>query len=176
MRKIIPPVLLLAALTAGLAGCRTTEANYRSAYDKAIAGRDSAEALENTIYGRERLRAGYEYARTASGDTVAIRRQLVKITEGGGGIRENLRRYCVVIGQFKQRFNAVSMRDRMALEGTLPGAFVVETGEPYYYVVGASYPTLEAAAKELENLRKEPPIPFRDPIPFILEASATKKR
>lgn len=156
--------------------CKTTEANYRAAYEKAIAGRDSSEALENTIYGRERRQVGFEYV-AVGGDTVAVRRQLVKVTDGGGAIPENLKRYCVVIGQFKQRFNAVSMRDRLAVsEGTLPEAFVVETGEPYYYVIGGSYATIGEAAERLKSFRTNPPVPFREPLPYILEASAARKR
>lgn len=174
MKNILPVILILLALSA----CKTTEANYRAAYDKAIAGRDSSEALENTIYGRERRNVNYSYIPTTDGDTIPLRKQLVKITEGGGGLRENLKQYCVVIGQFKQKFNAVSMRDRFALEDNspVPGAFVVETGEPYYYVIGASYSELAPAIKELKTLKKSSGMTFREPLPYILQATAVNQR
>lgn len=173
MRKIFIPLALLALLGA----CKTSEQNYRAAYEKAIAGRDSAEALENTIYGRERRQVGFDYVALPGGDTVAVKRQLVRIAEGGGGIRENLRRYCVVVGQFKQRFNAISLRERLAIEeATVPGAFVVETAEPYYYVVGSSFTTIEEAARALRAYEANPPVPFRAPLPFILEATASGKQ
>ncbi|MDE6276871.1 MAG: SPOR domain-containing protein [Muribaculaceae bacterium] len=171
MRRILIPLVVLAALSA----CKTSEQNYRAAYEKAIAGRDSSEAIENTIYGRERRQVGFDYIVLPGGsDTVAVKRQLVRIAEGGGGIRENLRRYCVVVGQFKQRFNAMSLRDRLAIEdGTMPAAFVVETAEPYYYVIGGSYSSITQAADTLHRFQAERPIPFKAPLPFILEATAT---
>ena len=173
MRKLLILLLLLGAMCA----CKTTEANYRAAYEKAIAGRDSADAIENTIYGRERRQVGFSYVVAPDGDTVAVKKQLVRITEGGGGIRENLKPYCVVVGQFKQKFNAVSMRDRLAIEqGILPGAFVVETGEPYFYVVGASFSSLAEATACLKRITGEKAIPFRSPLPFILQATASRKR
>ncbi len=160
-----------------MSACKTTEANYRAAYEKAVAGRDSADALENTIYGRERRQVGFSYVATAQGDTVGVKKQLVRITEGGGGIRENLKPYCVVVGQFKQKFNAVSMRDRLAIEqGAMPGAFVVETAEPYYYVVGASFGSLADATACLRRYTDEQVLPFRSPLPFILQATAQIKR
>lgn len=167
-------ILILLAAAAAFAGCRTSEKNYRAAYDKAIAGRDSAEAVENTIYGRERRQTSFEYVALGT-DTVAVMRQLVKVTDGGGGIRENLRRYCVIVGRFKQRFNAVSMRDRIVSAGTAPAAFVVETGEPYYYVVGAAFNSIQDAASAMDNFKLDKDLVMRPPLPFILEASAVKK-
>ena len=156
--------------------CKTTEANYRSAYEKAIAGRDSSESLDKTIYGRERRMVGFSYVPIGDGDTIAVRRQLVKVTEDGGGIRENLKRYCVVVGQFKQKFNAVSMRDRYAtMPGSvMPGAFVVETGEPYFYVVASSYARLKDAADAMKTFQENPPFVMKSPLPFILEATASR--
>lgn len=169
LKTLLPAALAALVL---LPACKTTEENYRSAYEKAIAGRDSMESLENTIYGRERRQVGFQYM-AVGGDTIPVMNRLVRMTEGGGGLRENLRPYCVVIGQFKQRFNAISMRDRLAVaEATVPTAFVVETGEPYYYVIASSWPTLAEAAAALKTLQTNPPIPLRPPLPYILRPTA----
>lgn len=151
--------------------CKTTEANYKAAYERAMAGRDSVMALENTIYGHERQKIDTRKIRVGS-DTIEVMRQLVKVTPGGGGIRENLRQYCVVVGRFKQRFNAMQMQERITDQGDVPGAFVVETAEPYYYVVSRSFSTLQEAAAMVTDYRKTPPLPMKSPLPYILQATA----
>ena len=99
----------------------------------------------------------------------------VKVTEGGGALPEQLRRFNVVAAQFKQRFNALSMRGRLA-DGACPGAFVVETAEPYYYVVAASYADAADAAEYMERLRAEAPVVMSEPCHFILDATSNRSR
>lgn len=170
-KKLTLGLLSVALLSTGFWSCKTTEANYRAAYERAMAGRDSALALENTIYGHERQRIDTRKIRVGQ-DTIEVMRQLVKITPDGGGIRENLRQYCVVVGRFKQRFNALQMQERITAEGDVPGAFVVETAEPFYYVVSRSFSTLQEAAAMVADYRRKPPLPMKSPLPFILQATA----
>lgn len=149
-------------------GCKTTEANYRAAYEKAIAGRDSLTALENTIYGRHR-RNTTTTELIVGNDTVEMLTARVRVTDGGGGIKENLRPYSVVVGQFKQLVNARSLRERLVDAG-YPGAFVVETAEPYYYIILSSYGTRAEAARECAAVSadKKFPIVLREGMPMIL--------
>ena len=153
-------------------GCRTTEANYREAYEKTIAARQEQDSIESTIYGRERRRQQTKVISTPSGD-VEVKTQFVKVTEGGGGLRENLHRYNVVAGQFKQLFNAQSLRERLVDAG-YPAAFVVETAEPYYYIVVKSCDNVVEAQKTLEELKKNAPVAMKEPLPFILDATARR--
>lgn len=164
---------LVIAMTA-LFSCKTTEANYRAAYEKTVAARDSVEQLENTIYGQERRRMQSATVSTDSG-AVEVRRQYVRVTEGGGAMPEQLRRFNVVVAQFKQRFNALSMRERLA-DGAYPTAFVVETSEPYYYVVAASYADVTEADRALSEIKQAGDIVLRQPCPFILDAAIARKR
>lgn len=97
--------------------------------------------------------------------------QLVRITENGGGTRENLKQFNVVAGQFKQLFNAGSFRDRLADAG-YPGAFIVETAEPYYYIIAESFADPAKAASALKELKAKSPVPMKDPCPFLLDATA----
>ena len=60
------------------------------------------------------------------------------------------------------------MRGRLA-EGKYPSAFVIETAEPYYYVVIASYDDVSEARKALDEVRSSGNIVMREPLPFILE-------
>lgn len=149
-----------------MTGCKTTEANYRAAYDKAMAGRDSTAALEQTIYGKQRPMGG-RTAVTESGDTALVKTLPVAVTEGGGGIREWLGPYSVVVGQFKQVFNAKSMRERLADAG-YPRAFVVQTAEPYYYVILSSHDSEAEAIKAANSIPDKFPVTLKSPLPFVL--------
>ncbi len=154
-------------------GCKTTEANYREAYEKTVAARQEQDSLDATIYGRERRMQQSRVINTPSGD-VQVRVQLVRVTKDGGGIPQNLRRYNVVVGQFKQLFNAKSLRERLVDMG-YSSTFVVETGEPYYYIVLASFNDAADAQKSLDAFSKDAPIPMKAPLPFILDATARRQ-
>ena len=169
MRKL----LLLVALGACMlvpTGCKTTEANYRQAYEKAVAGREDALELDSTIYGRVRRDMRNESVVSKDGRSLIVKTQLVKVTPDGGGIPENLREYNVVVGQFKQLFNARSMRNRLVDAG-YPEAFVVQTAEPYYYVVLASRADVSEAFEAVDQFRKRDAVPVKAPCPFVLKAT-----
>lgn len=166
-------ILLLTLFTSMVfASCKTTEANYRAAYEKTIAARDSSESIDDTIYGKERRQKKTNTVESAHG-SVEVTTQMVKVTKNGGGTPENLRRYNVVAGQFKQQFNAISLRNRLADSG-YPGAFVVETAEPYYYIVTGSYGSIDEASEALNKLKAASPQGVREPCPFILDATARR--
>lgn len=169
MRKIII-ALAVAGTLLGFQGCRTTEANYRQAYEKAKAGQAEVLELDSTIYGRVRRDLRTITVKSADGTEVEVKNQLVRVTENGGGIPENLKEYNVVVAQFKQLFNAMSMRTRLVDEG-FPEAFVVQTAEPYYYVVAASRADVSQAVKALESFMKSNRLPLKEPCPFILKAT-----
>ena len=169
MRKVPIFCWILASLFIFTA-CKTTEANYREAYEKAIAGRDSLTAIENTIYGKHRRNLTTSTA-VAGNDTVEILSARVRITEGGGGINENLKPYNVVVGQFKQLVNAKSLRERL-VEAGYPTTFVVQTAEPYYYIILNSWATREDAIKVCATISadKSFPIALREGLPIVLFA------
>ena len=166
-RNLFSIIAVSALIVPTLFSCKTTEANYRAAYEKTIAGREESGAVDSTIYGAQRRSMETVTLNTPDGD-VEVRRQMVRITEEGGGSEEKLHRYNVVVRQFKQLFNAKSMRGRLA-EGKYPSAFVIETAEPYYYVVIASYDDVSEARKALDEVRSSGNIVMREPLPFILE-------
>lgn len=170
MKHTLLLILAAAMISAILAGCKTSEANYRAAYEKAVASRADRDSLEQTIYGRHRLGMGSKMA-FADGDSAVVKTQRVRVTDGGGGVREWLKAYNVVAGQMKQRFNALSLRERLADNG-FPRAFVVETAEPYYYIIVDAYPSEAEAVKACADLRRRTdlPVAMRPPLPFVLHA------
>ncbi len=101
-------------------------------------------------------------------DTVDVKVQHVKVTPDGGGINESLMRYNVVAGQFKQLFTAKSMRERL-FEAGYPASFVVQTSEPYYYVISSSHNDAAAAVEALHRLEADRPVGMKPPVPYILQ-------
>lgn len=164
-RAFLQYVLALCVVgLASLAACKPTEANYRAAYEKAAVGR--GERADSTIYTKIR-REFVPGTMTYAGRSFPTGSQFVAATDGGGGINESIKRYCVVAGQFKQIFNAKSMRERLA-DGGYPGAFVVQTGEPYYFVVAGSSQEVEPAIEIFDKLQADTALHLREPSPFIL--------
>lgn len=150
--------------------CKTTEANYRAAYEKAVAGRDEGVDIDSTIYGKVRRQMTPQTVTGSDGRTYEVKSQLVRLTPDGGGIRENLREFNVIAGQFKQLFNARSLRERLVDLG-YPEAFVVQTAEPYYYVIIASRKDVVQAGEVLAKIKADPPVPMKEPCPFILKST-----
>ncbi len=160
-------ILAITALAAILIpSCKTTEKNYRTAYERTITAQDTTHlAFDQTIYGRYRRDMRVSES-VIGGDTVATRIQRVYITPGDS-VPNKLKAYNLVVGQFKQLFNANSMRQRLRDKG-YTGAFVAQTAEPYYYVVAQDYDDQSQAAAALKRIRANPPFRLRDPLPFLL--------
>ncbi|MDE5632673.1 MAG: SPOR domain-containing protein [Muribaculaceae bacterium] len=169
--KKMTVVLCVAALLA--TACKTSEANYRAAYEKTMEARRAEQSVDSTVYGGVRRQDNTRSVEVEQGVSTDVRVQHVRVTEGGGGINENLRRYGVVVGQFKQRFNAISLRNRLVDAG-YPAAFVVETAEPYYYILLGSYSELPEAYAAMKSFEAKPAIAMKEPLPFILQASGRK--
>lgn len=178
MKRRTPSILLAAALTLGALlpqACHPTEESYRNAYLTAKNGGDGVDAtpFDSTIYSAQRRQADTRTVATPYG-SVDVRTQHVRITDGGGGIPQSLRRYNVVAAQFKQRFNAISMRERLVDDENIAAAIVVETAEPYYYVIAGSYANADSAYAALDRLRRRNIAAVRPPCPFILDATARR--
>lgn len=167
MRRLLLIVVVL-SLASAFVGCKTNETNMRSAYDAAVAARDGDDlGLDSTIYTQVRRQMKHSEM-TVDGRTVDVSSQWVRVTEGGGGIKESLRRYCVVLAQFKLEFNAISMQARLVDNG-YPQAFVVQNGEPYYYVIGAAFSNAQEAVNFLDKVKADKSLSLKAPAPFILE-------
>ena len=164
MKKIFLFVAVVAAMALG--ACKTTEANYKAAYEAAkIQQRQSAD-IDSTIYGKVR-RQGTMMQLSVGQDTLHIRTEAIGYTDGGGASRETVRKYNIVVGQFKQVFNARQMRERL-MAGGYPDAFIVHTREPLYYVVTQTVDTPEEALAAYDKVKTDKNIVLRDPLPFVL--------
>lgn len=161
---ILLTILTLLALT----GCKTTEANYRAAYETAKE-RANTGGLDSTVYARIRHEARPGTVKVGN-DTMPLVTQNVKPT-AIDGITEPLSRYNIVVAQFKQLFNAKSMVGRLKATG-YTDASIVETKEPLYYVIASSHNDAASALKGLESIKSQPPLPMRDPFPWVLQPAS----
>lgn len=162
--RLLP--LAAATLTLLTVGCKTSESNYRQAYETAVNKTREASGVDSTIYARIRNSAKMSEL-TAGSDTMPMRTEYVGYTENGGSSREHLKRYNVVVGQFKQVFNARQMRARLQASG-YADAFIIHTREPLYYVCTATCTTPEEAAAAFSRVKSDKSIVLREPLPFIL--------
>lgn len=163
MKKLF---IAITIILTGLTACKTTEQNYRSAYQTAVSHREESSGVDSTIYARIRNSA-LESKLAVGSDTLDIRTEYIGYPKDGGSSRENVERYNVVVGQFKQIFNAKAMRQRLLEQGY--EAMIVNTREPLYYVISATCSTAAEAAEQLNRVKSDPKIVLKAPLPFILQ-------
>lgn len=167
-KSILRAALLIFLSTIAAVSCKTTEKNYREAYERATAKNDrNVTEFENTIYNRYRGQMKDVNA-NLDGENVPTKLLRVKVTNDGGGVKEWLKKYSVVAAEFKQRFNANSMRSRL-VEAGFPRTFLVENGEPYYYIVVDSSDDLAKIKALADSLTVSSPLPLKECFPYILQ-------
>lgn len=165
-------VVAVVALSAtAFVGCKPSEKSYKQAYDKVIAHQTETgnDGLEGTVYNRFREAAGERTLVTSAGDTITVRVQNIGFPADGGGSRDSTLTYNVVVGGFKQIFNAKALRDRMRALGYK--SFIVNTAEPLYYVVAATVSTPEEAAEQLRRVSSQSGYTPAREYPIILQPS-----
>lgn len=142
--------------------CKTSEANYRAAYDITSQHVRAREAVDSATYGKI-LAEKHEATAVVAGDSVRLVTHRVNIVDDE---YSTMKRYGVVVGEYKQAFNARSFRDRLKGEGK--PAYVVIDPQKLYYVIVHGFDTSAEAAAYLKRLDKE--VKMRIPIetPWIL--------
>lgn len=161
MKRIF--VYMLAACFATLLySCKTSEANYRAAYDITREHVRARNAVDSTTYDKIEAEKR-EATAVVAGDSVRLVTHRVNIVDDS---YSTLKRYGVVVGEYKQTFNARSFRDRLKNEGK--PAYVVIDSEKTYYVIVHGFDTSAEAASYLKRLDKE--VKMRIPIekPWII--------
>ena len=169
-RNTIIAALSATLIVMGAGGCKTSEKNYRTAYEKTVSSKNENNVTEfdKTVYGRYRRAVREAEAEAPSGRKTATQVIAVSVTENGGGIKEWLKRYSVCVGAFKQLFNANSLRQRLVDNG-YPRAFLVQNAEPYYYIVIDSSDNLDEMIDLSRKISAASPVPLKEGFPFILQ-------
>lgn len=165
MKKIS---LIAVAAMVVLTGCKTTEANYRRAYEMAVKDREDSDPVANTIYESIRREALPAAVVTADGDTLRYKSEHLTVTKDQGlDAIPVMKRYCVVTGQFKQQFNAKAMAKRLRDMG-YESAFVIQTAEPLYYVVALTTDSPADATAAERALAEDKSLMLREPCPMVV--------
>lgn len=158
-------LLTIALLAILFSACHSNEANYKAAYDKARAKKIEVVDDEFAALIKAEKRRNLE---VVNGDSVRVEHAYMNVTDGQ---QTDALRYNVVVGQFKQLFNARTYRDRLKSEGGYPSVLLYGSVErdKKYYVVIKSFSELDVAAAFLKNLRRQSAVKILETEPWILE-------
>lgn len=165
MKRLLTFLLVIASIVA-LNSCKTTEANYRKAYQ--IAKEKQTDGGDSTVTAD--LRGSFiPKQMVIGGVTLPVRTEPVILTPAENADPTAFKVYNVVAGSFKQLFNARSLRDRLRELGF--NAFLIHNRDRNYYIVAASTQDPAEAAAQLERLRKTEGVYFQPNFPYVLRAS-----
>jgi len=158
-------ILLIIALAAfmGMTSCKTNEKNYKAAYDKAVVKqRNGIDSLTIAKIEKENNAA----TAIVKGDSVRLITEFANMVDGK---YTDVKRFNVVVAEFKQIFNARSMRDRInSIQKDAP-AYVVMNNKRLYYVISHGFATAPEAADYLKNIKKRLKMEVPLEYPWIFE-------
>jgi hypothetical protein len=155
-----------------LGSCKTTEQNYRNAYE--IAKQAKYTDVDSITYDKIR-KESIPTAIIANGDSIRSKTLFITASKDkNGNAYGDVRRYNVVVGQFKQIFNARAMMSRLSNNG-YTGSYIVETREPIYYVVSEGCDDLTTATNALQHVASDNSLMLSLPFPWILESASIKR-
>ncbi len=141
------------------AGCKTTEANYKAAYEAAAAQRQSQADAADDFLNRP--------------DSTVVRTMFlspVKLADDDVVTPASTPKYCVVVNRFKQVFNARALCRRLRGEG-YADAFVVGNTDDEYFVAAFGAGTQEEARALAGRLRSDSSVPFGRGYPAVIRAA-----
>ncbi len=147
-----------------MSGCKTSEDNYRAAYE--VARQHQQDGVDDETYSL--MKAEEMPSAVAVGnDTLRIKTEIVALyIDKQNDAGEKMYPYNVVVGQFRQVFNAKAMRDRLKLYGYSP--YIVATREPLYYVVASGCSDKEEAAALIKRMEADKKVVMKKPFPWVL--------
>lgn len=171
------PLIALVLVFAGLASCRTTEANYRAAYEATKSARAAADGAEDDLdENTRRLLAADQKHRQSKHvvgtDTLQVVTLFGKLEEGAV---DRLPQYAVVANAFSQVFNAKALCKRLQ-EAGFSGAFIMRTATPDYYVAAGGSDDIAAIPALRDSLAAAGNPGSRAGFPAIVRIANTKPK
>lgn len=159
--KYISVVVLLLMV----ASCRTTEENYRGAYELAKQSEEKQDSLVANLIANEQAPKVVK----VGDETIKMRKEYVSMVADEGVSRDMLKRYNIVVGRFRQVFNARSMASRMSSLGYK--AYVLVDRTPAYFVAVASTDSIDEALQLYKNVASDTQVVYKAPFPWVLESA-----
>lgn len=139
------PVLF--ALAVSVAGCKPTERNYKAAYDAALQKRQSEAADPDLNLPSGGLQSmGGPRLQDVGGRQVYLSAEPLKFVDG---LEHDMRRYNVAVAAYKMQTNCAAQVSDLFTRGYK--AFAARNGDDKYYVIAASFDTLDEAAAFVEE-------------------------
>lgn len=162
MKRLI--YIAIAAVMVSLASCKTTEANYRAAYEVARNKQmETGDSLTDVALRNQNM----PRPMVIGSDTLMVRTEALTADVAGGFSNECFAKYCIVAGVFKQVFNARSMCERLRQSG-YPDAFVAFNRMKDYYVMAGSTSQPGEASAMIAGLSGDKSFTFRAPYPYVM--------
>lgn len=151
-----------------LASCKTTEANYKAAYEAAKASR-STDASADIDDDTQRLLAAKkreaQSKEIVNGDTIAVTTLFIGMEPGYGLAR--VPQYSLVLNAFTQKFNAQAMVKRL-IEAGFTDAYVFHTSVPDYYVAAGGFDEIDGIPALLRRVEQAGNLGQRAGFPAVI--------
>lgn len=165
-KQYILPTALAALLMLGISSCKTTEANYRAAYQ--IAKEKQLDGGDSTVTaGLKNEQLPHDL--TVDGVTFPARAEPLAVVSGEGNTQMQLMVYNVVGASFRQLFNAQSFRDRLLALGY--PAFLAKNRMGTFFVVAQTTKSPSEAHNIYVKLKSEKSLHFQPTFPYVLRAA-----
>ncbi|MBD5345625.1 MAG: hypothetical protein HDR92_00640 [Bacteroides sp.] len=149
-----------------LCGCRTTESNYKNAYETVVA--HQREKNDSDVPGMTQSGTPLpKETEIAPGVTVPLLTAWISSAkENDVADRDTVKRYNVAVGRFRQAFNARQMLSRLRSSG-YPEALVLKSTD-CYFVATSTTAIPDSAINRLRRVEADSSLRLRAPYPFIL--------
>lgn len=155
-------VVLAAALT--FAGCKTNEANYRAAYEKAKE-KGQSTAVDKSVYEQIDREDG-PVAVTVDNVQLPVKTLILSVADTQAFPNAKVLKYNVATAKFRQVFNANSMAKRLIANG-FGYAFIAKDREGDFYVVACSTGDASEAQRQLDAV-KASSVGTVAPFPYVV--------
>lgn len=153
--NLLKTFVIAAVALCGFASCKTTEANYRAAYEATKASQAAAVSDDGLDDNTRRLLAKNTRNRLSTqivgNDTIAIATLFVNLEKDQAVDR--LPQFSVVSNAFTQVFNARALCKRLQ-EAGFENAYIFHTSTPDYYVAAAGSDDIADIPAILKKLDK----------------------
>jgi cell division protein FtsN len=154
MKKTLLFLTAMSCIILSGTSCKSKSSAYKSAYEEAKANTSRYEATEEEDYEDEEE----EVATTETVSYESFRPE--KLKPAYGEEAAGLKRYSVVIGSFKNRTNAYSLKERMIEEGYRP--VVAENENGMLRVIVTSFDSKADATRSRDSIKQKYRPNFQD--------------
>lgn len=181
-------LMYVSALTLALAmfaGCKPSEKHYREVYETTVNARHAGEDEYLDSVARAAMQTGGRPVIAHIGDSVLqYRVEWIRPADGESGrpVKHNTspavstpgrntpspKPYCIIVGQFKQRFNAREMCRRLQGYG-YTDAMVFQSSEPRYFVAADTLSTPAEALHTLDSVKSDQRLQLKPPFPTVIQ-------